>query len=55
MDGVLEPAVQRDEQPAPSNIQAVVPTTVPIKKAVVPLVEKATQPAMAMLGSLLPS
>ncbi len=58
---VLEPAarsdeqpapsrVQRDEKPAPSSIQAAVPAT----RAAVPLVEKATQPAMAMLGGLLP-
>ncbi|MGH3480945.1 MAG: hypothetical protein ACRDQD_29465 [Nocardioidaceae bacterium] len=50
VDGVLEPAAPRDEQPAPSGIQAVVPAT----QAVVPLVQEATQPAMTMLGGLLP-
>ncbi|MGH3814880.1 MAG: hypothetical protein ACRDUV_20945 [Pseudonocardiaceae bacterium] len=50
VDGVLEPAAPRDEQPAPSSIQAVVSAT----QAVVPLVEDATQPAMTMLGGLLP-
>ncbi|MGH3921943.1 MAG: hypothetical protein ACRDTT_03570 [Pseudonocardiaceae bacterium] len=57
VDGVLEPAAPRDEQPAPSSIQAVVPAAqavVPATQAVVPLVEDATQPAMTMLGGLLP-
>ena len=41
--GVLEPAAPREEQPAS-----------PRSQAVVPLVEEATQPAMTMLGALLP-
>jgi hypothetical protein len=40
---VLEPAALRDEQPASASIQAVEP-----------LIEEMTQPAMTMLGSLLP-
>lgn len=47
--GVLEPPASRDKRTVPSSIQTAVPT-----QAVVPLVEEATQPAMAMLGGLLP-
>lgn len=41
--GVLEPAAPRDEQPASSS-----------SRAVVPLIKETTQPAMTMLGALLP-
>ncbi|MGH4011508.1 MAG: hypothetical protein ACRDTH_25645 [Pseudonocardiaceae bacterium] len=51
VDGVLEPAARRDERPAPSSLQAAVVAT----QAVAPLVEEATQPAMTMLGGLLPT
>src|SRR5918997_913673 len=47
---VLQPAAKRDEQPAPSSTQAMVPGT----QAAAPLLEEATQPAMTMLGALLP-
>ncbi|MGQ0718631.1 MAG: hypothetical protein ACT4NP_15240 [Pseudonocardiales bacterium] len=50
VDGVLEPAAPRDERPARSGVLAAVPA----KQAVAPLVEEATQPAMTMLGGLLP-
>ncbi|MGH3983165.1 MAG: hypothetical protein ACRDST_10895 [Pseudonocardiaceae bacterium] len=48
--GVLQPGVKRDEQPAPASTQAVVPGT----RAAAPLLKEATQPAMTMLGALLP-
>ncbi len=47
--GVLAPTA-REEQPRPSTMQTVLPGT----HVVVPLVDKATQPAMSMLSALLP-
>ncbi|MGH3753305.1 MAG: hypothetical protein ACRDRP_11510 [Pseudonocardiaceae bacterium] len=47
--GVLAPTARR-EQPRPSIVAAVPPGT----PAVAPLVDKVTQPAMAMLSTLLP-
>lgn len=49
--GVLQPAAKRDEQPAPAGTQAVLPAT----QAAPPLLKEATQPAMTMLGPLLPT
>ncbi len=49
LGGVLKPAASREKQTTRSRTQAVAPT-----QAVVPLVEKATQPALAMLEGLLP-
>jgi hypothetical protein len=49
VSGVLQPAAKRDEQPAPSSTQAMVPGT----QAAAPLLKEATQPAMTMLGALL--
>jgi hypothetical protein len=48
--GVLQPAAKRDEPPAPSSMQVEVPGT----RAAAPLLKEATQPAMTMLGALLP-
>jgi hypothetical protein len=48
--GVLQSAAKRDEQPAPSSTQTVVPAMQPAA----PLLKEATQPAMTMLGALLP-
>ena len=48
--GVLQPGVKREDQPAPASTQAVVAGT----RAAAPLLREATQPAMTMLGALLP-
>ena len=48
--GVLQPGVNREDQPAPASTQAVVAGT----RAAAPLLREATQPAMTMLGALLP-
>jgi hypothetical protein len=48
--GVLQPAAKRDEPPAPSSMQVEVPGT----RAAAPLLKETTQPAMTMLGALLP-
>ncbi len=54
--GVLAPATPREEQPRLSTTQrlSTMQSVLPGTHAVAPLVDKATQPAMAMLSALLP-